>query len=152
MRVLRVVALASRTGKYGGPFDTALGQSALLGDEGHDVHVVAGAFTGDAPEERDNLTTFPVRHVLGLRSFVDVAGIQMLPALSGAARRAEIVHISIAREPVPVVAALIAIATRTPLVLGSRTACLRPDGVAPIASSMLLSFARSWQEHRGSSR
>lgn len=117
MRVLRVVALASRTGKYGGPFDTALGQCALLGDEGHVVRVVAGAFAGDAPEGHNELTTFPVRHLAGLRSFVDLAGIRMVPALWLASRKAELVHVSIAREPVPVVAAFVAIATRSPLVL-----------------------------------
>lgn len=117
MKVLRVVALASRTGKYGGPFDTALGQSTLVGEEGHEVRVVAGAFPGDVPQGQANLRTFPVRHLVGSRSFVDVAGAGMFVALWRAARTADLIHVSMAREPVPTVAAIVAKLTRTPLVV-----------------------------------
>lgn len=116
MKVLRVVSLASRTGRYGGPFDSARAQAALLREAGHRVRVIAGAFPGDEPVESSGLQTFPVRHVAGLKTFVDVAGMSMFSALWHAVRGADIVHISMAREPIPVVSAILAIITRTPYV------------------------------------
>ncbi|MGD6980974.1 glycosyltransferase [Citricoccus sp. CH26A] len=117
MRVLRVVAVASRRGKYGGPFDTAMRQSALLNGVGYRARVLAGAFDGDGPEGLHNLDTFPVRHAARLRSFVDVAGMRMFPSLWQGVRTSDLVHISMAREPVPVMAAFTAVLTRTPMVL-----------------------------------
>lgn len=117
MRIRRIVALASRTGRYGGPFDTSSRQVALLRTAGFEASVIAGALTDDAPPERPELAIFPVRHLFGLRSFVYVGSLHLVRALRPYIQSADLVHVSFAREPVPIAATWLALTRGKPLVL-----------------------------------
>lgn len=105
--VLRVVALVSRSGRYGGPSDTALRQAVLARKVGFRVEVLAGAFKGDEPEERDGLVTCTVRHVWSRASFTDVFSWRIALQTWKSVGRSDVVHVSAAREPVPLLAALV---------------------------------------------
>ena len=50
-KLLRVVTQASRTGRYGGPFDTAVNQCRLLANESIDCTLFSGSLPGDAPDD-----------------------------------------------------------------------------------------------------
>jgi glycosyltransferase involved in cell wall biosynthesis len=102
-RILRLVSVASVTGAYGGPFDTAQRQASLARQLGYNVRIVAGGFDGDAPASL-GLHVAPVKHLLKLKSFSDVFSLRMLRLLVKAVRGADMVHISYSREPIPVVA------------------------------------------------
>lgn len=117
MKIMRVVAVASRTGKYGGPFDTARGQVALIQDAVDDAVVFAGVFPDDAPRHDDRLVTAPVRHLLGLKSFVDVGSFELVRELARTVSQFDLVHVSMAREVGPIVAAVLALVKRKELIV-----------------------------------
>jgi glycosyltransferase involved in cell wall biosynthesis len=93
--LVRFVLVASKTGKYGGPYDTAVSQHILTGKL--DQVLIAGVFKGDEPE---NFTVkskyFPARHLLGMKSFVDVGSFRMLQTLWNYANP-RVSHISFSR-------------------------------------------------------
>lgn len=120
--VCRVVTLADASGRYGGPWDTALNQADVLHKRGWDVSLVAGALRGKepiiehlSPGLEVHLRTvhrwLPTRDFTGLMSW----------ALAGAIWRsvgsATLVHISMARETIPVAALLVAVVRGRPVIL-----------------------------------
>lgn len=117
--VLRVVTLASRTGRYGGPFDTATRQAQALRTGGFPTRVLAGAFPGDRP---DSSALAPgryvrVRNLLRVRGFLSTFSARMAIATVQEAHLARTVHVSFARELVPIWSALVALALGRRLVL-----------------------------------
>ena len=87
--------VASKSGKYGGPFDTTVSQVRLL-EELSGV-VVSGVFHGDAPVVSGiNMATHRVRHIFKMRSYFDVSSLQQVVALWKYAK-SQLVHISFAR-------------------------------------------------------
>lgn len=116
MRVIRFVAVASQTGRYGGPFVTAMRQASLLRSDGLDVVVRAGAFKDDAPKAA-HLLTSRVRHLVQSRSFVDVGSWRLLRDLASALPHADLIHVSFARELGPILAAGLSLLFRRPLIL-----------------------------------
>ena len=117
-RLLRVVAVASRSGRYGGPFDSASRQVQALRASGLAVRMLAGTFRGDAPASE---TLAPGRYVrvrsLRPRSFVTTFSLRMVAAIVSEVRHADIVHVSFAREPIPLLVALTSVLARRKLVL-----------------------------------
>ncbi|WP_187266985.1 glycosyltransferase family 4 protein [Microbacterium hatanonis] len=102
---------------YGGPFDTASRQSELARQSGFDVVLIAGSFDGDEPDAKKNRVTAKVRHVFGMSSFVDVYSFQVFIRLTQAIRAADILHISISREMLPLTAMVLGRLFRKGLVL-----------------------------------
>lgn len=129
VQVLRVVAIASKTGKYGGPFDTACRQAELATTQGMRVAVLAGALAGDRPDGSEFLQTRTVRK-LTKRSFVLTHSASLALALLRATRRADVVHISYSREAIPLSAALFAHVFRRRLIL-------QPHGMLTSRSSLM---------------
>ncbi|CAB4743909.1 unannotated protein [freshwater metagenome] len=120
MRVLRVVTLASSSGAYGGPYDTACRQ-VVLGNavDGCQARLVAGRLSHDEvalPEGVPGALTpvSPLLPGLGVSGLVSVKLVRLLWRETHDS--ATIVHVSFARELVPLVAALIALIRRRPLV------------------------------------
>lgn len=114
-RVLRVVTLASASGKYGGPTDTAIRQSELANSGDIRTRVLSGAYRGDARVE-PQLHTVRVRspRSLGHRAAFSLSFARELIRQT---RSADVVHVSIAREMIPVYASVVAILLRKPLVI-----------------------------------
>lgn len=109
MRVLHVVTLVSPDGAFGGPVRVAENQAAGLLARGHDVRVVATSRGyGDAPPRAlggAELTLFPVRRLVPPAGFSGMASPEMLWWLRTAVRRADVVHVHLARDLVTLPAA-----------------------------------------------
>lgn len=132
--MLRVVTLASATGKYGGPFDTASSQARLVASTGRfRVKLLAGALPDDAPrwEPQAFEYNFPgVRRLVGNRSFISCLSWRFTNHLIREVRAADIVHVSFAREAAPLLAACFAVLYRKRLVL-------QPHGMLTARTSVL---------------
>jgi len=113
--LVRFVLLANSKGLYGGPTDTAAEQHRLTAELNQVL--LAGSFEGDSPEYRDvTLATFRVRHLLKLKSFLDVGSLSMFPILWEYSK-AKCAHISFARGLSPYIFTLFCLVHKTPIVL-----------------------------------
>ncbi|MEX5300228.1 glycosyltransferase family 4 protein [Kocuria sp. CPCC 205292] len=133
MNLLRVLTLASKTGAYGGPFDTASRQAQIASDAGMTVELVAGTFAGDAPDCQSatyKKIFVPIRKMGVHGKFATALSVAIVVELWKAVGRAQIVHISFSRELIPIVAALFS-------VLRGRRLILQPHGMLTSRSSWI---------------
>lgn len=116
-RLSRIVTLASATGQYGGPYDTARRQARLIAMAGGDVTLVAAHLPGDAPTEDmfPGLTyrVVPARRLLTRKGYTTVISLRAVRALWSEVGRSDVVHISFAREFVPMLGALFCVLRKT---------------------------------------
>lgn len=116
VRVSRVVTLASATGKYGGPYDTAKRQARIVAGMGADVKLVAAHLTGDKPSEDEvagvEFVLTPARRRLPVGEFLALVSLRTVRSLWSSIGKSDLVHISFAREAIPMVAALVCIVRR----------------------------------------
>lgn len=118
MRIVRVVTLASRSGRYGGPYDTAREQVETLRQESIDALLVAGYEAGDEPDLDHECMRFEmVQPVIPKARFSALFSRRMLVHLISTIRQGDVTHVSFAREAIPVAAAIIAILLRKRLIL-----------------------------------
>jgi len=129
---LRVVTLASASGKYGGPFDTAGRQAAIwVSSTALPFVLLAGYLDGDRPEAHDSPVQIDfsrVRRVLPSPGFTGLTSWAVTKAIFSNSRRSELIHISMSRELIPLTALLFARLLRKPLVL-------QPHGMLTTRSS-----------------
>lgn len=116
-RVLNVVTLASSTGKYGGPYDTSVRQALLASELGCDSTLFAGVLKGDEPEvnidcESLRSSFHRVRRLLPVRGFIGFHSWTAIRALVTEVRNADVVHVSVSRELVPISAVILAVVFR----------------------------------------
>lgn len=122
LNILQVVTLASASGKYGGPFEVATGQQETLNNSGvTNSRILAGTFVGDEPV-LDKAILLPVRRWLPLRGFVAMFSWAIACAVPREIKRSDVVHVSFARELIPLYAAACT------LLLGRRL-ILQPHGM-----------------------
>lgn len=133
MRVARIVTLASSAGKYGGPFDTATRQSQLAKRAGFCVRMLSGVESGDEqisssiPVE----STLPVvRPIFPTKGFTAYFSFEMLKQMVKVIRESDVVHISMARELIPVVALVVA-------KLSGKHVIVQPHGMLTARSSQM---------------
>jgi glycosyltransferase involved in cell wall biosynthesis len=120
LRVLGVVSLASRTGRYGGPFDTRLRQLAIASKAGFESHLVAGFLAGDVANPAPSSTELhfeEVRSIAGTPGFTGLISLRLLRTLVRQVRLADVVHVSLAREAIPLSALAISRLFRKRVVL-----------------------------------
>lgn len=115
VRVLRIVTLASNSGKYGGPTDTSIRQ-AEIAPPGTHISVLSGALAGDG-RSHPLLQTLEVRQwVPGMR-YSGLFSFRLARRIVSEVGQADVVHISIARELIPIFAAFVTVLNRKPSVL-----------------------------------
>jgi glycosyltransferase involved in cell wall biosynthesis len=120
MSVLQVVSVGSRSGAYGGPFDTAKRQVVLAQESGLAARLWAGSFVNDEPERSslpDRTILVPVRNWMPAFGFAAVASFGAITSLIREIRKSDIIHVSFSREVLPVVASVIAILCQKRLIL-----------------------------------
>lgn len=118
--VVRVVTLASSSGAYGGPFDTAVAQAKLARDAGiANVTIVAGHLVGDKPSYAQGLRmhTHEVRRLLPLPRYMGLLSRDLVGELRRTILSSDIVHVSYCREAIPLMATLLALRYRKRLIL-----------------------------------
>jgi glycosyltransferase involved in cell wall biosynthesis len=114
-RVCRIVTQASAKGLYGGPYDTARRQARLVALSGAEVALVAGHLPDDAPREEVvsglRYTFEAVQRLFGKRPATLVSS-AIARAMWREIGSADVVHISFARELVPLTAAVMCLVRR----------------------------------------
>ena len=130
-RCLRVVALRSRSGAYGGPADTALNQAQLVCATDYQVTLFSTHLKSDEPQitYRDGLEEISVRSRLLFKrlGFATLYSWKAPAEIWKQVGRTDIVHISFAREPIPILAAAISLLLNRPLIV-------QPHGMLTSAS------------------
>jgi glycosyltransferase involved in cell wall biosynthesis len=119
-RLLRVVTLASKSGRYGGPFDTSMRQMELASRLGYESHVLAGHMQDDQAINTAagvRLHTREVKRFLPFGRFGTLHSWALLRALLKLTRLSDVVHVSLSRELIPLSAVLFARILRKPLIV-----------------------------------
>ncbi len=118
MRVLHVVTLVSADGAYGGPLRVALNVARELRDQGVEAEL-AGGWTGagGAPRMAEDVPAhlFPVARIPGL-GFSGMVSVRLVRHLWRNVRSYDVVHVHAARELVPLLALLVCVVRRVPVV------------------------------------
>lgn len=128
--VVRIVTLASKTGRYGGPYDTARNQAHLVADCDLRVTLIAGHLEGDKPSDKKTRPGFrqTLPRVYGPWPRLGPTGLfspGIVRQMFSAIRASDVVHISIAREFIPITAAIFAF-------LFKKKTILQPHGMLTV--------------------
>ena len=133
MNILRVVSIASKSGVYGGPFDTAKRQVALAQSAGVSVRLWAGTLSDDEPDcnsiPKDSILV-EVRNWLPRLGLASAISLKAARSLMNEIERVEAVHVSFSREMLPLFAAFVAVMKRKRLIV-------QPHGMLTNRSSTL---------------
>lgn len=133
MTILRIVTLASSEGKYGGPFDTARRQCKMMESAGYSVTLLAGKAINDTIDMSSVPagSKFPVvRRIIPTKNFTGLFSLSMLREIVRSVRNADVVHVSISRELIPVIGMFVTLTMRRRLIL-------QPHGMLTARSSLL---------------
>ena len=121
MKILHVVTLHTPDHAFGGPTRVALNLSKVQRAHGDDARIMAlgDGFEGELPSTVEGVPVhlFQARHVLPMFEVSGVTSGALLLAARRMMRGADLVHVHLMRDLVTLPAALLALATRTPLVV-----------------------------------
>ncbi|MFF2960134.1 glycosyltransferase [Streptomyces sp. NPDC057963] len=121
MKILHVVTLHTPDHAFGGPTRVALNLSKVQRDGGDDARVMAlgDGFAGRLPRTVEGVPVhlFQARHLLPVFEVSGITSGALLLAARRMMRGADLVHVHLMRDLVTLPAALLALASRTPLVV-----------------------------------
>ncbi|MFE8914104.1 glycosyltransferase [Streptomyces globisporus] len=122
MKILHVVTLHTPDHAFGGPTRVAFNLSKVQRAHGDDARVMAlgdGFPPGELPSRVEGVPVhlFQARHVLPMFEVSGIASAGLLNTARRMMRGADLVHVHLMRDLVTLPAALLALATRTPLVV-----------------------------------
>ncbi|ARF75901.1 glycosyl transferase [Kitasatospora albolonga] len=122
MKILHVVTLHTPDHAFGGPTRVALNLSKVQRAAGDDARIMAlgdGFPDGELPSHVEGVPVhlFQARHVLPMFEVSGITSAALLRTARRMMRGADLVHVHLMRDLVTLPAALLALATRTPLVV-----------------------------------
>ncbi|MFJ2895525.1 glycosyltransferase [Streptomyces sp. NPDC087218] len=121
MKILHVVTLHTPDHAFGGPTRVALNLSKVQRAAGDDARIMAlgDGFDGPLPREVEGVPVhlFRARHLLPVFEVSGITSGALLRTARRMMRGADLVHVHLMRDLVTLPAALLALATRTPLVV-----------------------------------
>lgn len=121
MKVLHIVTLHTPDHAFGGPTRVALNLSKVQRADGDDARLMAlgDGFEGALPGEVEGVPAhlFQARHLLPAFEVSGITSAALLRTARRMMRGADLVHVHLMRDLVTLPAALLALATRTPLVV-----------------------------------
>ncbi|QNE74229.1 glycosyltransferase [Streptomyces finlayi] len=121
MKILHVVTLHTPDHAFGGPTRVALNLSKVQRAQGDDARIMAlgDGFDGELPDAVEGVPVhlFQARHVLPVFEVSGITSGALLRAARRMMRGADLVHVHLMRDLVTLPVALLALATRTPLVV-----------------------------------
>ncbi|GHB19587.1 MULTISPECIES: glycosyltransferase [Streptomyces] len=121
MKVLHIVTLHTPDHAFGGPTRVALNLSKVQRAHGDDARIMAlgDGFGGVLPREVEGVPAhlFQARHLLPVFEVSGITSGALLRTARRMMRGADLVHVHLMRDLVTLPAALLALATRTPLVV-----------------------------------
>lgn len=134
-RFVSIVTLGSATGRYGGPYDTAVRQARIASENGAHAILLAGFMEGDKPSPSSELgdtelRLVKVRRVLPTKGYTGLFSASFLLDLVKCIRSSDYIRVSTARELVPVAAIVVALLLGKPIVV-------QPHGMLTSRSSAL---------------
>ncbi|MFJ6609197.1 glycosyltransferase [Streptomyces sp. NPDC091289] len=122
MKILHIVTLHTPDHAFGGPTRVALNLSKAQRASGDDARIMAlgdGFPDGELPSQVEGVPVhlFQARHLLPMFEVSGITSAALLNTARRMMRGADLVHVHLMRDLVTLPAALIALATRTPLVV-----------------------------------
>ncbi|MFF1921963.1 glycosyltransferase [Streptomyces sp. NPDC058221] len=121
MKILHIVTLHTPDHAFGGPTRVALNLSKVQRAEGDDARVMAlgDGFDGPLPQQVEGVPVhlFRARHLLPVFEVSGITSGALLLAARRMMRGADVVHVHLMRDLVTLPAALLALASGTPLVV-----------------------------------
>ncbi|MFB7847484.1 glycosyltransferase [Streptomyces sp. NPDC056053] len=121
MKILHIVTLHTPDHAFGGPTRVALNLSKVQRAAGDDARIMAlgDGFDGPLPREVEGVPVhlFRARHLLPVFEVSGITSGALLLTARRMMRGADLVHVHLMRDLVTLPAALLALATRTPLVV-----------------------------------
>ncbi|MCM2415759.1 MULTISPECIES: glycosyltransferase [unclassified Streptomyces] len=121
MKILHVVTLHTPDHAFGGPTRVALNLSKVQRAEGDDARIMAlgDGFDGPLPRQVEGVPVhlFQARHLLPMFEVSGITSAALLLAARRMMRGADLVHVHLMRDLVTLPAALLALASGTPLVI-----------------------------------
>ncbi|MFI6646862.1 glycosyltransferase [Streptomyces sp. NPDC050529] len=121
MKILHIVTLHTPDHAFGGPTRVALNLSKVQRAGGDDARIMAlgDGFDGPLPGEVEGVPVhlFQARHLLPMFEVSGITSGALLLSARRMMRGADLVHVHLMRDLVTLPAALLALATRTPLVV-----------------------------------
>lgn len=117
MRLLRIVPLASRTGRYGGPYDTARRQLVIFHKMGLEATLLAGVLAGDEASPLSSHQLVKVRLLSSKVGLPSLFSFRFAGSAIKATLRADVVHVTFSRELIPIVASMLTLLFRRKLIL-----------------------------------
>lgn len=117
MRILHIVTLVDDRSSYGGPLTVAVNQCIELRRRGHDARIVAGwRGQGAPPTDLEGVPAhlFPVRNAIPRTRFSGLVSPAMVGWLMRNARDFDVAHLHLARDLVPLLAAVLLRRSRVP--------------------------------------
>lgn len=122
MKILHVVTLHTPDHAFGGPTRVAFNLSRVQRDAGDDARVMAlgdGFPDGELPRQVEGVPVhlFQARHLLPMFEVSGITSAALLRTARRMMRGADLVHVHLMRDLVTLPAALLALASRTPLVV-----------------------------------
>lgn len=122
MKILHVVTLHTPDHAFGGPTRVALNLSKVQRAAGDDARIMAlgdGFPDGELPSQVEGVPVhlFQARHLLPMFEVSGITSAALLNTARRMMRGADLVHVHLMRDLVTLPAALLALATRTPLVV-----------------------------------
>lgn len=144
MRITLIVTLGSATGAYGGPWSAALDQCDLMAARGHEVDLVFGHRVGDQPAQSNpgvNHKTSSVRRWAPLPRFSGLFSLRLALQILRAVRAADVVHVSLAKDLIPIYSVVVCVLLRRPFVVQPH-GMLAGDGDAAWSRVLFTSLLR----------
>ncbi|MFG2538240.1 glycosyltransferase [Streptomyces sp. NPDC048511] len=121
MKILHIVTLHTPDHAFGGPTRVALNLSKVQRADGDDARIMAlgDGFGGALPDTVEGVPVhlFRARHLLPMFEVSGITSGALLRTARRMMRGADLVHVHLMRDLVTLPAALLALATRTPLVV-----------------------------------
>ncbi|MFJ2295074.1 glycosyltransferase [Streptomyces sp. NPDC087894] len=121
MKILHIVTLHTPDHAFGGPTRVALNLSKVQRADGDDARIMAlgDGFGGALPDTVEGVPAhlFQARHLLPMFEVSGITSGALLRTARRMMRGADLVHVHLMRDLVTLPAALLALATRTPLVV-----------------------------------
>lgn len=119
--LLQIVTLGSAQSRYGGPWDVSIRQGTVAMRAGLRVAVLAGHIPGDRPDVEAGIfdAIVPVRRIVPTPGFTGLFSARFFAESVRQIRRSQVLHISLARELVPIASLALGVIFRKTVIIQS---------------------------------
>lgn len=126
LSILHVFTLSSEVGEYGGPAKVAHEISEELAKRGHNVKLISGTRNESARKTNDSLTieVIKVRSFWKAHKLSSLISAKIIRKLVREIRQADLIHIHLGREMIPIIASIICLIHKKKYFLQTHGMCV----------------------------